>query len=264
MSGDRHFGRRLFGCVLLMLAAAPAFAEADHTAEMRRISGLLNSASYEDRIQGCRDLYFSGITDEGFFDVVERRLQAAYKKAAASGDDEEAQEMAWYAKALASSGNPKYAKSLEALANAPQGKLGSTYRHLEQSAFMLTEFQRWTPIINSEINHRPGQSWEVTSTINLLRTHETELQRAGIKRARLLGPTYPELYDAIETLLLERYRGSLRDGHKADIVAWYCRTLGESGRRKYLDTLTTVASAATAKSVHKHAEKAIEELGAAP
>lgn len=227
--------------------------------EQQRVTTQIASASYSQRIDGLRDVCFSGLTSESFFDALAAKFKAQWDKAVASGEKDDAQEAAWMVKALACSGNPKYLPVMQGVGESSERHMRAANRHVADSIEDLPKYQRWNPVVYSEAGHPAGQSWELTTSLNMLRSQESELSLMGVKRLSRLAAETPAVNEEIEKVLLARYTTAepADDRYFDDALAWYCRVLGDSGNPKYKATLEKVENDAASPKIRKHAAKAL-------
>ncbi|HUP92551.1 MAG TPA: hypothetical protein VM074_09920 [Solimonas sp.] len=252
---ERRLGAAALAIVVLALGAGQALAADDRAAEVAQIKSLLESPDLRERVQAARQLYdFSGIADPAPYELIDRRLRED-----AAGRDP--QELAWDAKALASSGNPKYRPTLEALGASKQG--GRLTKHARDALAVLPDFARWNPIINNEATHVAGEEWGLTRARNMLTSGEPQLQRGGLRRLKAYRSTHPELYDLVAQELKKidlAKAEAAEDIPVLDTAAWFCRALGESGDMKYEALLLEIRRAATTHKIDKGCKKGWETL----
>lgn len=230
--------------------------------EQRRVTAQIASADYRQRIDGLRDVCFSGLTSEAVFDSLAEKFKAEWASASASGDKQSVQEASWMVKALACSGNPKYLSVMQSVGESGERHMRAANRHVTDSMEDLAKYQRWNPLVYSDAGHPAGQSWELTVSLNMLRSQESELSLMGVKRLSRLIQETPAVGDEVEKVLLARYTTAepADDKYFDDALAWYCRVLGDSGNQKYKATLEKVENDAASPKVRKHAAKALARL----
>jgi hypothetical protein len=235
--------------------------DVDRNSERARIVAALHSSDLSERGKGCRELEFSGITDHAIFELIEQQMLVDLDETVKG--TLMVKTIPSCMKALASSGDQQYRTTMQrALHTRPKHGAGYKWalRSMHRSIDMLNQFAVWNTIINNDTQHQPGQPWAATRALNMLQSHDDQLEREGLKRARKIAALYPPIYDSIEAVLLGDVATPIFDPHREDLLAWYCRTLGESGNAKYTATLTKVAESTESKKLKRYAEKAISAL----
>ncbi|MGH8445322.1 MAG: hypothetical protein ACREVL_08645 [Solimonas sp.] len=241
-------------------AAVAATYDEQRAAEVERIRAEFMSTDYETRIQSARELMYSGITDESLFNPIAIRMLKLYVVVRDNGGMHDGQEMAWYAKALASSGNPRYGKILLELSQQPKGAIGAEFRHIGQSAHLIYSFEKWNLVINGSTPPPPDSDWFVTTTANLLNSGDVDLRREGAKRAGAMGKQHPAVFDVVAARLEADFMFQIRDREEADTLAWHCRALGESDNPKYRPLLERVQREAASRTVRGYAADALKKI----
>lgn len=247
-------------------AEAPAIVEpmsatslADYQELMAlQILPLLTPGASEDRARACRALPYSGLTAPALFDRLEQSLLREYEQAVAE-DDEVPRGTPSCVRALASSGDPRYAATVRKWVDS-KGIVNRRLKRniLDKAPADLANFAAWNLLINAATHHKPRQPWPVTRTVNLLKSGEDALQREGMKRLKDQGAQYPWLYDVVEAALLQAYRSD--DPERANTAAFMCKWLAQSGNARYRATLDKVAADSPSEKLRKHAERAAESL----
>jgi hypothetical protein len=257
--------KHALAALLLAASAAAAAAEGDdRSAEIQSILTALRGPDQAERTRACRSLGYSGLTDPVLFDFIEQKVLADFAEVPQDGsprDRELEQEISWCVKALAFSGNARYRPTLERLSES----LGRIRDHALTALEWLPDFEHWNRAINSPANHKPGQAWAVTRALNMLKSSDVVLQKEGLKAIKELnGPDPAPLYDEVERQLLEEFADCCArdDAKREDLLAWYAKALGESGRPKYRPTLVRVANEARTPKMRRHADKALTALDA--
>lgn len=257
--------RAFLRSVLVLLTASawamPAMAAADRGAEVAKLIAQIDSPEYTDHIAAARHLWdFSGLTDPAIYERIERFLVASEK---GRGIERHLKnELAWFAKALASSGDPRYLPTLEAIAKL-QGVDSGVKNHAEKAAEILPRFTRWNAIINSDANAAPGQPEDVTRALNMVKSGEAELLRGGLRIMKRHRKEMPQLYEVIEKELrrIDWVRAEAeRDLPVLDTTAWLCRGLGQSGDEKYAAMLLEMHRAAKTRKVSYGCKKGLQIL----
>jgi len=98
----------------------PGEYAADFTPEEVQIANMLRSDLIQLKRDGAKKLVRFGSTQQGLFDIVEEELLAGYQ---INGTDNlQIDAMSWLCKALMSSGNPKYAATLDKVARESKNR----------------------------------------------------------------------------------------------------------------------------------------------
>jgi hypothetical protein len=233
--------------------------DTDLAAERSRIEMLLRSPDLDTRKRGCQQIAYSGLTDVALFDPLERQLLADL---AASKE-----KMLWTVpactRALASSGNPKYRRTVErAFYLKPDDGLAfrGMHQHIKNSLDVMDKFAGWNAIINQSSSHVAGEPLAVTRVFNMLGSGDRHLVREGLKRLKKIAPNYPQAYDRIEGMLLKAVERAPRSREEEDVHAWFCKLLGQSKNPRYIRTLAHVERTSSSEKIRDYAEDSIDRL----
>lgn len=237
-----------------MLALAPSVShatQADVDAELAALIRDFDSGTQELKPLVERRIKWTGITDPRLFDRIDQRLMSECTRV----DFGEGEDCGWMAQALAFSGQEKYRARLDWLRTSTDS--GKLVRHLESSLEALPVFARWNPMISAGLEQAPPGGLRKARVMNMLRAADPKLARAGASFVYDEFSRDREVTDLVRDRLLALYR----EPAYADVAAWLCKALGQSGNRDYLPVLRQVRDAGTRSSVQRWAESAIGELG---
>ena len=95
--------------------------------------------------------------------------------------------------------------------------------------------------------------------IEIFTSGNSQQQTQAAKDLAWAGLSDPELFELIETLLLEKYL-VVENKYAVDDTAWLTKALSYSGQEKYRATLETVTADSPQKKIRKHAQKSIPRL----
>lgn len=235
--------------------STPSDAKAeDRSAELNHYWDAIRSHDMEARTRACQTLPYSGHTDPQFFEALDAWLRARLNAAAAADEDVES-DVTRCVQALATSGNPKYAETLDLWFRSPQMGRGGK-RMIRRSKELLAQSSLWNEHINRTDTHGPDRTWKQTRALNMIRSGDAGLQREGLRRIARFRTEYAPLFPDVEAVLLS----VAKDPAREDITAWSCKTLALSGNPRYEATLAKVAAEATSSNLKRHCGDAIETL----
>lgn len=217
------------------LASAYA-ANPELEAELEHYKKVFEGDDFTAQRAAIGDLPWTGISDEAVYDPLARKLREGTNPPPNDREDEKSDRLAWYAKGLGVSGNPKYRPLLEELSGIKNEHISL---HAENALRLLDRFSKVNPYIREGLEEaEPGRTNERRAE-NMLTSGVPELIRAGGKRIYYHLQGHPELTATAEQVLLEKYKNP-RDNTLADALAWLCKALSAGEDPQYLETLKTV------------------------
>jgi hypothetical protein len=121
----------LLGLVAISLSSG-AYAQSERSSAS--LIGQLGSAASQDRTEASRYIYGAGIDDAEVYKAVAAAIEISSSTLNRESPNTQQQEVAWHAKALASSGNAEYLPILEELS---ESSAKSVARHAKKSVALL-------------------------------------------------------------------------------------------------------------------------------
>ncbi len=241
----------LFSLVILLASASAQSMDADYFMKQ------LSSDSMRQRTDAAKRITRSGLTDPKLFDYIQELLLKGYTGSPL--DTDLMDEMAWFCKALASSGDASYAVTLSQVAgNTSSSKLK---RHATKSLEQLDVYAKRNQSMNADLGTDDTLSAEEKKLIAMVRSQDAVLIRDASKityRNPLPGDA---VTDAISEVLLKTYGNTSTNSRTMnDALAWMCNAVGNSGKTKSKATLTEVIEKTTSEKLRKYAKKSIRLL----
>lgn len=121
---------------------------------------------------------------------------------------------------------------------------------------LLAAFLFFTP---AEIKASMDRSNEVEQYIEILNSGTLSRQINAAKEITKSGLSDPELFDLINTQLLDNYQQTSGTDH-GDYMAWLCKALASSGLDKYKPTLVEIAETTTDSKLERYARQSLEQF----
>jgi len=252
---NRIWFRIVIAATCFLFTASFCFA-ANNAARVDNYMHKLKTGSVTGKTVTARDITESGLSSTRLFDYIERELLKNYPHI--GKDRFKTDLMAWYCKALASSGNPKYKATIkEVLATATNRNL---LRHAQSSLGMFDYYAKR----NETMRHPPKSSGkfdaQTTHLLNLLNSGDFRLQRDAAKEISRRGGSHPILFNTIEKSLRTGYKSNSTDKNALDTMAWYCKALAASNNAKYKAVLQDVVDGASSAKLKKYARQSLNRL----
>ncbi|HEX5055470.1 MAG TPA: hypothetical protein VFX02_03130 [Gammaproteobacteria bacterium] len=258
---QRNYGKRAIFSpnVGVSSLAADASLEERKQAELRSYKDAFRKDG-APRVQKnvCNALQWSGISDVELYDLIEQRLNEILDKFAhGSRSSEDLETAAWYAKGLAASGMDKYLPVLRRMAGSRHQKLAN---YAEDSIPRIESYKKWNPIISDEKNFRSDQPLLINRIANMLRSDDSRLKLVGLKKLREDSMDSEYLFDIIRDDLMAGYKKAHAD--RADVAVFELEVgiLGDSGNRKYYDSLKQVYSETKSREKLRSISQALRNL----
>lgn len=121
---------------------------------------------------------------------------------------------------------------------------------------LLAAFLFFTP---TEIKASMDRSKEVRQYIEILNSGTLSRQINAAKEITNSGLSDPELFDLINTQLLDNYLESSGTDH-GDYMAWLCKALASSGLDKYKPTLEKIVETTKDSKLERYAMQSLEKF----
>ena len=237
--------------VISFLGAVPAQATPNREAEIQQYITMLESDDVHQHIVVAKLLQFSGLEDPRIFDRVEQEALVLNEESRLGVY--QIDRLSWLAKALASSGQEKYRKTLKQIA-----KHGSDFkvrRYAKKSVKMLDFFAS----LNQEMNDYSRYNSESSAEINRL---AIVFQSENFAARRMVAQHvfHENIYDdylleilAKEVELLVAYKP--KNGLETDCIAWMTRALANSKDLRYKPIVERMAKYAKYYKLKNFAER---------
>jgi len=100
----------------------------------------------------------------------------------------------------------------------------------------------------------------IDSYLQILDTASAGAKHTMLQELRSSGLSDPRLFDVIEQRLLSKLNNGKIDKADIETMNYEMRALGYSGNTKYLATLEDIKSNRDARSLHRHAKKAMRDM----
>jgi len=106
--------------MIIPFVTGPSYGAGSDSEEVSKYIRMLNSTNIRVRIHAAKQISRSGLTDKALFDIINERLQddAKIERTVGMKYFRYTDEIAWYCKALASSGREEYRETLMQVINS--------------------------------------------------------------------------------------------------------------------------------------------------
>ncbi|SDI76220.1 hypothetical protein SAMN04488540_10343 [Ferrimonas sediminum] len=233
---------------LMVLLVSPLLAAEEY--DLAYYQAQFDSGNRQQQIQAAGSLEWAGLSDEVLFDAVAEQLERVTSESNSKANQEHG---AWLLKALGFSGNEKYRPLLEKYSQKPYSK--KLRKYAKQGLSLLTQHQKWNPIINDATGFEPAQPLKVNRLANMMKSDELELQRIAAKRVHF-EHLYPDYLLQTLAQQLQRRVPEMDDGKLTiDTYAWMTKALAGSAETLYRPVVEEVAAKAPNKKLRKYAKK---------
>ena len=254
MESSRMILGRSCWCVLLMVtffyawALQPTYAMTENV-EKQYVS-TITGGSVAAKILAAKKITQSLVTDDEIFVEIERQLLDGYNNGSGANHTDL---MAWFCKALASSGNGKYLKTLQQVAKqADDPKL----QHYARQSVETFPFHEKRNRILSRTDEYLAQGFDVDSAqlAVMLKADEFVMKRNAAKKIVRGAALDFRLFDIVEQELVKGLRAE-SDNYNTyvDAMSWMCKALAVSGDRKYAKTLRLIADESSSPKLQRYA-----------
>lgn len=237
--------------LLLTLLLIPSFAlSASYLSQLK-------SSIRKERVDAAKRIYRAGKPQgAATYRYLNKRILVEFNSQ--PGNRHHADEIAWWTKALATSGNETYRATFERIYQEADNR--NLKRHAKDSLAKLSMYANKQKIKStgggSSLKGLPAKAREYVLSIQ---SGDPRLQVDGAKRIIKAGYSDERIYNAVEKVLLAEFNNSGGDRHKMDAMAWLCKCLGSSGNAKYRPTLEKVAAEGPRK-VAGYAKKSLKMI----
>lgn len=213
----------------------------------------INDPDKKIRMTAYKALTKVWINAEAIFDVLESKVLASHKSFD-SETKENKDEIAWQMKSMASSGLPKYRKTLELLSESSPSS--SVQKRAKSYLAYFDAQQSKADIVHDISTMSSDESWQINQLANMLNSGDAKLSSQAISIMYKNHKDNDYLLNIMaKRLEKESIRESYRSFASEGDYAWFCRILGESGKSQYKPLLEKVAEKAQSKKVRKFAKK---------
>ncbi|WP_321492015.1 hypothetical protein [uncultured Desulfobacter sp.] len=244
------------GIISLMLLTTGGYVGAQQETSPERYMEMLDSPNIKTRTDAAKYISRFGMKDPVLFDAVKAKLLATYPHP--TSNFTEKNEIGWYCKALASSGDMAYADVLKEVVEKTSSDV--VRKHCHQSLDQISVYARRNKIIQDGIGKDDTLSLEEEKMIALIRSQSPKMMRDAAKT--IFRNPFPgqAVTDAMSEELLNACAHTTRDRMMVDAMAWMCKALGASGHTKYKATLTRVIEMTNNFKIKDNAQKGLSLL----
>lgn len=240
------------GCLLPM----PPPALCSQNQEAGKYLKMLESDSIKTRTDAAKMISRSQLTDKALFDTIEKKLLLGYTHEQMNAKHMD--EMAWYCKALSSSGNSDYEETLSKVAHTTTSQKLKHY--CASSLELLPVNAKRRQVMKDSITQTNNLSTEENEIIAMMQSEDLKLMRDGAKLTYRHPFSNDAVYDVIKEKLLKNYASASGNRNLTDSLAWMCKALGASGKAKYKDALRQVSEETTNQKLKKYARQSLGML----
>ena len=241
---------------MLMVINSAVFAQADHSEDVSKFLSMLDSESIKTRIDALKYITNSHLTDPKLFNVIEKRLLEEYQLN--TNNMEHIDEMAWLCKALASSGNEEYSKTLQKVTDTTS--VQKLKKYAKQSMDLIKEYAKKNKMLAESEYTNNGISPKAAKYMTMLKSGEISMIKDAAKELSRSKIDDQRVYDTASEVLLEMYKQKSLGSEKIDTLAWLCKALGVSGIAKYKTALDEIINDTSSEKLKKHAIKSKKML----
>ena len=216
----------------------------------------LKTNSIHGKISTARSIIKSGLSNASLFNYIESEVLNNYQH---TGKDRlKTDLMAWYCKALASSGNSKYKATVEkVLANTTNRNL---IRHAQKSLDMYDYYAKRNKDMKNPPKNKGKYDAQTNRLLDLLNSGNARLQTNAAKEISRHGNSNPVVFATIAKALRNSYKAENIDKNTLDMLAWYCKALAASGNVKYQAVLQEVMDGSSSTKLKKYARQSYDRL----
>lgn len=243
----------LIALFFVSLFFANLLAADNRSDETERFISMLNSGFRIERVKAAKLITRSGLTDQKLFDLIQDKLLAGYQEN--TGSSKHIDEMSWFCKALASSGNHTYIDTLRKIASTTSSS--KLRKYANQSIGLVEKYHIDNEIIGNTKNLEKGMSLEAARVKNMLTSDKLYLQKNAAKMLVRREVTDPSLYALVNEELKKRFMMHGAGKEQIDTMSWFCKALGASGNKEYRQTLEEVKKRAPNEKLQNFARKSL-------
>lgn len=234
-----------------------AFAQQeDRSKEINEYIKTLNTGSSRQRAVTARKIFTSGLTDKKLFDIINEGLLKGFKEEDNSRNH--ISEMAWYCKALVSSGRIEYRSTIEQVAISSYNRKLS--KHAWKNVHLFTVFAKRNELMKDKTYADKSLSLDMALTLAMLKSDILRFKKDGAKKLIKTRPDDNRIYGMINEEIINNLNSLSNDRDYIDMMAWLCKALGESRMPQYRETLQKVFDETTSDKLKKYAKKSLKKL----
>ncbi len=238
-------------CLVLTLTGS-SFADSDQDVE--KYKKMLASESIKVRIDAAKYIVRYRIEDPALFETMKDRLAGGY--AQNQTNHHHMDEMAWYCKAIAVSGDDAtYGNLLREVTRKTSSM--NLKRHCGNSAKQIAVYAKVKEAVDTQTATKSDLTQEEIEYIAMLRSKDPVAMRNVAKKLY----RNPSANDVVTDVMGEELLGTCTnyggDRNMLDALAWMCKALGASGKDKYHATLEQVISKTRSEKLKKYARQGI-------
>jgi len=242
--------------VVCLLAGLSGTVFGDQSQAVHKYLSMLESSDMKTRTDAAKLISRSGLTDPLLFDTIEKKLLQGYTQK--QGNQKYMDEMAWYCKALASSGNPVYEETLRKVAQTTTNK--NLKRHSTNSIDQIQVSAKRNQIMRQPVAKGNNLTSRENEIISMFMSDDPEMMRNAAKMTYRHPFSGNAVYDVIGERLLNLSSQSAGNRNLTDSLSWMCKALGASGMAKYRETLTRVIETSSNPKLEKYARQSLNML----
>lgn len=219
----------------------------------------LQSSFIRDRIEAARNIERELYDSPKLYEFIAGRLEK--ENGQNINTPEQADEVAWLCKALASSGHMQYRDLLlriNSMLTLEKPKL-IRQDHCRQAADNLPSYAARQKVVQGGQGIE-GLDSSVNKIVKLLRSGDAEMVRDGARMMMDSGTRDERAYDVARDVLMAGYNQRTNDAKHVDAMSWICKSLAATGLQKYKPDLQHVATTASNSKVSNYAKQATASL----
>jgi len=215
----------------------------------------LKSKNIFKRIETAKKITNSGLSNPELFDFIEETLLLKYNL---SIKKEHIDEMAWFCKALSSSGNDIYKETL--LKIKKTARSSKLKKYAKQSYNLVDYYKKRNNIFSDTSNIEDDLSKQEIKFINMLKSEDKKLKRDAAKLITRAVTLKKEVYIVLEKELLNIIIKQQFDTLSMDTACWMSKALASSGDRKYIRTLKALRKLSNNLKIDRYVKQSLEYL----
>jgi hypothetical protein len=212
----------------------------------------LTGGSLAAKIMVAKRITQSQVINDKIFIELEKQILEGYNSGSGS---KHIDQMAWFCKALASSGNVKYLKSLQQVAKDAEDPKLQHYARQSVDSFSFHKKRNQTLSRSAEYTSQ-GFTADSAQLAVMLKSDEFVMKRDAAKKIVRGASVDPRLFDIVEQELLQGL--SEKPGNYSvyvDTMAWMCKALAVSGNTNYAKVLRRVIDESSSPKLQRYAEQ---------
>ncbi|MDH3975675.1 MAG: hypothetical protein OEV42_15460 [Deltaproteobacteria bacterium] len=260
--------------LLHLTCYVPSSLWAESSPETEMYMEMLKSGAGRDRLKAAKKIYRSRLKEPQIFELVNSLLLKEYRNE--SSGKQNIDELAWYCKVLASSGDEKYRGSLKEVANNTEN--GKLKKYAVKSLKMLDGNIKKNEMRRDPKYIEAGFSPEEIDLIVLLKSEQPMPKIIASKKIKDAYIKNEKFFDIVNDVLLEEFNKipnnyeeddygdetvpmvSIVEQFHHDAVAWLTKALGSSGMPKYKKSLQMISKKSIYPKLKKYARESLERL----